>query len=365
MSESFKLQIDSKNKAYEVHIGRTLLNALENSGDCIRIVDESLITLYPWLSNPNNIPICALEKFKTINSASIIIEKMRSLGANRDTKVIAIGGGIVQDLATFAASTYMRGVYWDYYPTTVLGMVDSCIGGKSSLNVGRFKNIAGNYYPPSKIIIDPVFCKSLSKTQLVEGFLEAFKICFAGTDDQLRYYSEISLESNLLADEHSLTELILLSLKTKKYFIETDEFDQGIRLNLNFGHTFGHAIESASKYSISHGIAVGLGMLMASHVSKIIFNFPIRPERISILEGNILRLLKEVPHLKDIFAKVIRSQFLSHFKSDKKHSNSAYVMILINANGALERVKTPISEDTERIILSAFDRIKKDIYEIQ
>jgi hypothetical protein len=106
-------------------------------------------------------------------------------------------------------------------------------------------------------------------------------------------------------------------------------------------------------------------MLMASHVSKIIFNFPIRPERISILEGNILRLLKEVPHLKDVFAKVIRSQFISHFKSDKKHSNSAYVMILINANGALERVKAPISEDTERIILSAFDHIKKDIYEIQ
>ena len=364
MSASFELAINSKNRPYVVHVGSGMLKELEHD-DSVRIVDESLILHYPWLANPKNIPVCALEKFKTINSVSIIIEKMRSLGARRDSKVVAIGGGIIQDLATFAASSYMRGIDWDYYTTTLLGMVDSCVGGKSSLNVGKFKNIAGNFYPPQKIIIDPAFCKTLGKTQIIEGLFESLKICFAGTDDEIDQFSRISLKDTLQADKKSLTDLIQLSLKTKKHFIEVDEFDQGIRLNLNFGHTFGHAIESASKYAISHGIAVGLGMLMAIHVSESFFNSSIKPKRSLGLEENLLKLLNEVPDLKIIFDKVSRRQFLTHFNSDKKHSANNYVMILINAEGMLERVKAPISDVTEKIILSAFDRIKKDIYEIQ
>jgi 3-dehydroquinate synthase len=364
MSASFELTINSKNRPYVAHIGSGMLKELEHD-DCVRIVDESLITHYPWLANPKNITVCALEKFKTINSASMIIEKMRSLGARRDSKVVAIGGGIIQDLATFAASSYMRGIDWNYYPTTLLGMVDSCVGGKSSLNVGKFKNIAGNFYPPQKIIIDPVFCKTLGKAQIIEGLFESLKICFAGTDDQIDQFSRISLKDTLQADENSLTDLIQLSLKTKKHFIEVDEFDQGIRLNLNFGHTFGHAIESASKYAISHGIAVGLGMLMAIHVSEFFFNSSIKPKRASALEDHLLKLLNEVSDLKNNFEKVSRSQFITHFNSDKKHSANNYVMILINSEGVLERVKTPISDGAEKIILSAFDRMKKDIYEIQ
>jgi 3-dehydroquinate synthase len=365
MSESFELAINSKSRPYVVHIGSGMLKELEQDSDCVRIIDESLIKHYPWLAHPKNIAITAQEKFKTVNCASTIIEKMRFLGARRDTKILAIGGGIIQDLSTFAASSYMRGVDWDYYPTTLLGMVDSCIGGKSSLNVGKFKNIAGNFYPPQKIIINPVFCKTLGKPQLVEGLFESLKICFAGTTDQIDQYSGLSLKNNLQAQDDSLTDLILLSLKTKKHFIETDEFDQGIRLTLNFGHTFGHAIESASKYAISHGIAVGIGMLMAIHVSAILLNISTTNKRFISLEESLLKLLNEVPDLNALFSKVSRRQFLTHFKSDKKHSADAYVMILINSAGFLERVKAPMSEDTEKIILSAFDRIKKDIYEIQ
>jgi 3-dehydroquinate synthase len=364
MPASFELAINSKNGPYVVHVGSGMLKELEND-DCLRIVDESLITHYPWLENPKNITVCALEKYKTINSASIIIEKMRSFGARRDSKVVAIGGGIIQDLATFSASSYMRGIDWNYYPTTLLGMVDSCVGGKSSLNVGKFKNIAGNFFPPQKIVIDPVFCKTLGKTQIVEGLFECLKICFAGTDDQIDQFSSIALKDTLQADEIALTELVKLSLKTKKHFIEVDEFDLGIRLNLNFGHTFGHAIESASKYAISHGIAVGLGMLMAIRVSEVFFNSSPPPKRTLSLEENLLKLLDEVADLKNLFDTVSRRQFLTHFNSDKKHSANHYVMILINAEGNLERFKAPISQATEKVILSAFDRIKRDIYEIQ
>ncbi len=160
MSVSFDIQ--SSNKIYKVAIREDLLtkNLFEASNDLI-IIDAHVLDLYPTLHAKNLIPIPALESSKTLDTVSYVIEQLRSKGAHRKSHLIAIGGGIIQDIATLVASLYMRGISWSYYPTTLLGMVDSCIGGKSSINVGKYKNIAGNFYPPQVITIEPHFCNTL------------------------------------------------------------------------------------------------------------------------------------------------------------------------------------------------------------
>jgi 3-dehydroquinate synthase len=137
---------------------------------------------------PDHTPIFleATETEKSLDRAPALIETMRSRGANRGTLLVAIGGGVIQDIAAFAASVYMRGLSWSYIPTTVLAMVDSCIGGKSSINVGPYKNLVGTFHPPSHIYIDPSLAETLPRDQFASGLIEAAKICFAAPNPSRR-----------------------------------------------------------------------------------------------------------------------------------------------------------------------------------
>ena len=186
---------------------------------------------------------------------------MRELGANRATHLIAIGGGVIQDIVTFCASVYMRGLRWTYMPTTFLSMADSCIGGKSSINVMGYKNLVGNFYPPSQVLIDVDFVDTLDAEKVVGGLFEAAKICYARSYGEFAAYLAEHPASKMSLDVAHV--VIVRALRTKKWFIEIDEFDKKERLLLNFGHTFGHAIEAGGDFSVPHGIAVGLGMLVA------------------------------------------------------------------------------------------------------
>ena len=223
MSVSF--EINSSSKSYQVEIGRgQLKSGLYAPKQNFVLVDELVLELYPYLDTDFLIVIPAVEESKSLATVAYVIEKLRLLGANRNSHLIAIGGGIIQDIATFTASIFMRGISWSYYPTTLLGMVDSCIGGKSSINVGQFKNIAGNFYPPERILIDTDFCETLKQQELISGLCEAVKICFASRDEVLTKYLSFT-ESNGLVNEANLPDIINLSLMTKKKFIEEDEFD--------------------------------------------------------------------------------------------------------------------------------------------
>ena len=173
MSVIFK--VDSSSGAYQILIGSGLQRIVAKE-NCFLIVDELLSGLWTNLISKNAFFVQAIEKNKTLETSAQIIEVMRSQGVQRSSHLEAFGGGIIQDLATITASLYMRGINWTYHPTTLVGMVDSCIGGKSSINVGRYKNIAGNFYPPKKIIIDVEFCKTLAIPEQVAGLCEAIKI---------------------------------------------------------------------------------------------------------------------------------------------------------------------------------------------
>ncbi|OIQ85896.1 2-deoxy-scyllo-inosose synthase [mine drainage metagenome] len=362
MSESFEIHSSLQN--YGIRIGTELIESIfAGDDDFVILSDAGLVRHWPQLVHPRNISIVAEEEAKTLDTVAQVIEKMRNLGANRQSRMIAIGGGIVQDIATFCASSYMRGIKWVYFPTTLLGMVDSCVGGKSSINVGQYKNIVGNYYPPREIIIDTNFCRSLPLTQKVAGQCEAAKICFAHRGDAFDRYLALASAPDLF-DEAVLGKVISLSLRTKKEFIEEDEFDQGVRLLLNFGHTFGHAIEGASHFAISHGVAVGLGILAALHFSVETGTAKERSPRAAALADHMKWLLRQVPNLAEDVAALSPADALFRFKSDKKHRKDQYAMILVDDEGYLVHRLIPIGADSELRIIRAFEAMKKEYDEV-
>jgi 3-dehydroquinate synthase len=360
---SVLFEINSSIKSYQVEIlAGCLHHELARPDQSFVLIDEYLLKLYPSINAENGIAIPATEESKTLDTVGSVIENLRTLGANRDGHLVAIGGGVIQDVATFSASTYMRGIPWTYYPTTLLGMVDSCVGGKSSINVGQYKNIAGNFYPPEKIIIHTDFCNTLPRSEVIAGLCEAVKICFADTDtafDQYLTLTEVvgSIHQDVLA------EIIELTLRTKKKFIEEDEFDQGVRLLLNFGHTFGHAIEAASHFSITHGVAVGVGMLVAIDMSEKINPQSIGNPRVQALFNYVRQLLNGVTSLAEDLAKLSSEEALNKFKSDKKHRQHEYAIIVPDANGYLCRQFIPINDHSNELVKSSFEYIKA-VYEV-
>ncbi len=361
---SVMFDIHSSSGTYQVCIGSGLqkTDTKENS---FFVVDEVVAQLWKNSIPEHAFSVLATEQNKTLATSAQMIEAMRAQGAQRNTLLEAFGGGIIQDLATITASLYMRGVDWIYHPTTLLGMVDSCIGGKSSINVGPYKNIAGNFYPPKKIIIDVDFCKTLTLPEQVAGLCEAVKICYAATSDSFDLYLKNFSNCSLPLSSEKLLELVELSLLTKKSFIEDDEFDRGPRLLLNFGHTFGHAIEAATNFSITHGVSVGMGMLAEIRMGMILNKRSELPERAKYLEAYIRGLFMNIPDMVSTIRNLDVALALEAFKSDKKHINGAYVIVISDELGYLKRIQIPASDEINRAITGIFEWLQKDgLYEI-
>ena len=178
-------------------------------------------------------------------------------GFTRTDCVVAVGGGVVGDLAGFVASTYMRGVDFYNVPTTLLSQVDSSIGGKTAINFGGIKNIIGSFYQPKRVLIDPETLKTLPSRQISNGFAEIIKMA-VNFDEELFE----TLENDDIQSDKKLDDIIARALKIKKHVVETDEKEQGLRRVLNFGHTIGHGIEYQQDLSgLYHGECVAIGML--------------------------------------------------------------------------------------------------------
>lgn len=352
MPESFS--INSSSGIYQVKIGKGLINDLiKKNQDNIFLIDSKL---EKFLGNDCKkiILIDAIEESKSLESIPKILLNLKKLGANRKTHLIAIGGGVIQDIATFVASIFMRGISWSYLPSTLLGMVDSCIGGKSSINLKGYKNLIGNFYPPKDILIDLVFIKSLEPDQIIGGLLEAVKICYAkGSKEFLNY---INIDPKFPLTISKAQNIIFLSLKTKKWFIEKDEFDQKERLLLNYGHTFGHALEGATNFAISHGVAVGIGMIVANIFSLKMNNYKKNElTQINALTDHIIKLLgKNLINVSKKMPEIFIKDIIEKFDSDKKHISGFYRVIIPNKKGALYLSEYPINLETKKIILHSY-----------
>jgi 3-dehydroquinate synthase len=214
------------------------------------------------LTDSFGIYIDGSEENKQLSVCESILIEMNDMGLTRADNLLAIGGGSVQDIATLVSSLYMRGISWTYMPTTLMAMMDSCIGGKSAINAGDRKNLVGNFYPPRSVTIDTKFIETLTTSDLINGLSEAVKICFAHSENNFNMF--LSHDSALTpGNNRSTADLIYLVLESKRWFVEIDEFDKKERQLLNFGHTFAHALESATSYKIPHGTAVAVGMVAA------------------------------------------------------------------------------------------------------
>jgi 3-dehydroquinate synthase len=359
MQESFDVVASSG--SYRVVIGLDLLSALlADKPDAIFIVDDALEARLP-ASATRRIVIHANETAKSLEHMADIVIKLRELGANRNTHVIAIGGGVVQDIATFATSIYMRGVSWTYMPSTLLSMTDSCIGGKSSINVLGYKNLIGNFYPPSDVYVDVNFAKTLTTEMIVGGLFEAGKICYAHGAESFASYLSHSPSAQISVE--AIRDIIALALETKKWFIETDEFDQNERLLLNFGHTFGHAIEAGTDFAVSHGVAVGAGMIVAVEYARKQGWLSLTGQaRTTALVEHVLAMLgighQPIAATPDHFD---LDRILEKFNNDKKHGSNAYRMICPQGDGGLEIVSADKNEATRANIATAFTAAFKQL----
>ena len=316
---------------YKVKFIEDARNVLKNEirdGDVI-IIDNKVKDLYPDLlkymnNNTSIIGLDAREDQKSYEGLVTIIQELINSGFRKNHRLIGIGGGIIQDITAFTASIMYRGVSWIFFPTTLLAQGDSCIGSKTSINFGEFKNQIGGFYPPNKIFINLSFLDTLSPEDLQSGLGEmSHYFVVAGGNDFKEYKQDYDIA---LTDNKVLAKMISDSLIIKKSYIEIDEFDQKERQVFNYGHSFGHAIESLTNYAVPHGIAVSFGMDMANFISvkKKYITMQIRYEIRELLEK-----IWSGYDLKDIDVE----KFTLALSKDKKNVGDELRLILCKGYG--------------------------------
>lgn len=323
MENQYSIQVQSSQFQYKIEIGSRLVGERIQAGSIV-ITDERFLPIFKGLTD-RVISIKPTENTKNIDTAKTILTQMVEMRVDRESELIAVGGGVIQDLSTFVAANYMRGIKWGYFPTSLMAMLDSCIGGKSSLNVSHYKNLIGNFYPPSQVIIDLDFIRTLSPIDIGAGMLEGIKICYArNVDSYLEFKS--NLNSLTQGDDSKFRDIIFTSLSAKKWFVEEDEKDTAERRLLNFGHTFGHALESSTDFLIPHGLAVGMGIKAASIFAN---DFQEQDEILRDLLEEVNEILTRsgfnFESLSNAFDK---RKFETSFSQDKKHNAQNFRMIL-------------------------------------
>jgi 3-dehydroquinate synthase len=209
------------------------------------------------------------EASKTLSTIENLCRELRSLGADRKSLVISLGGGVTNDIVGFVAATYMRGVDWITIPTTVVAQADASIGGKTGVNLGGYKNMVGNFHMPKAVLINHKYLKTLAKEYLVEGLGEIIKMGFIYDKRILDYLDK--LKPGKIEGE-ALQKAIELAATAKIKIVEKDAFEGGQRKLVNFGHTIGHAVETTSLWSdqpLKHGEAVSVGIIAETYLSEL------------------------------------------------------------------------------------------------
>jgi 3-dehydroquinate synthase len=275
------LAVDLGHSRYPIAIGSGLLGSREilstqvPGNDLLAVTDATVARLYlPKLRlglEGRRLSDCILpggEQTKTLETASRVFDALVAHKLNRDAVILALGGGVVGDIAGFAAACYQRGIGYVQIPTTLLAQVDSSVGGKTGVNHTGGKNLIGAFHQPLAVIADTDTLATLPDRELSAGLAEVIKYGCIRDSDFFRWL-ETNMDKLRARDPEALTHAIARSCAIKAEVVAEDERELGLRAILNFGHTFGHAIEAATAYeAYLHGEAVGLGMLMAADLSR-------------------------------------------------------------------------------------------------
>jgi 3-dehydroquinate synthase len=294
-------------------------------------IDSNVNKEYPVFSdsfdNDKVFVIEATEENKTLEYCQNILKELIQKGIKKNHTIVAVGGGIVQDITAFTSSVLYRGIQWKFFPTTLLAQADSCIGSKSSINFGGAKNLLGTFYPPSQIYCCVELLKTLKQDDIKSGIGEILHYYLV--DGTPNIHNLMDSYEDILNDYTLINPHICESLSIKKRMIERDEFDESERRIFNYGHTFGHAIESLTNYEISHGRAVSLGMDIANYISASLgfIKWDLYDKIHKIIKKNI-------PSYNMNIAKV--EEYFSILSKDKKNIDNSITCILLNDIGDAE-----------------------------
>lgn len=342
VSAEFDLTVQSHRGPYVARFTSEPFTALreQTAGRSHVLCDSKVFSLYEApmkiaLDAAAPILIDATEDEKSLEAMPRHVAALLQRGVRRGDVLVAVGGGIIQDIVCFLAATLLRGVEWRFFPTTLLAQADSCIGSKSSINAAGAKNILGTFTPPSSVLISTSFLLTLDERDVRSGVGEMLKVhAIAGPEAFARIAGDYD---SLFAEPSVMEHYIRASLEIKRGVIELDEFDKGPRNVMNYGHTFGHAIESATDFAIPHGIAVTIGMDMANFVSARLGRAPqaIFERTHQTLKRNYSGFeAHEVPF----------DRFLSAIAKDKKNTATQLGVILPDAAGKIERIFVSVDD---------------------
>jgi 3-dehydroquinate synthase len=352
------LHVELGERSYPIYIGRDLFSdsdllARHVHGNQVAIIsNETVAPLYvervrdalPQKTKISEIVLPDGEQYKTMDTMALIFDRLLEQGHNRSTTLIAVGGGVVGDMAGFAAASYQRGVNFIQVPTTLLSQVDSSVGGKTGVNHPLGKNMIGAFYQPQAVLIDIDTLHSLPARELAAGLAEVIKYGLIGDEAFYRWLQEHLPQLQAL-EEGPLTEAIERSCANKARVVAADERETGIRAILNFGHTFGHAIETSQGYGEwLHGEAVAAGMMLALRLSVQLGKLP--AGEVVILESLLqqLRLPVQPP------ASMGADEFLTLMQRDKKVIDGQLRLVLLQAIGSAETSDQIASRDIVELL---------------
>lgn len=354
------LEVVSSSGRYRVDavdtVGEAISLALASKpGGAFVLADATVVALHPdafrQVADANRLLVIeATEEAKSYATLEPIIESLIQGGIKRNSTLVVVGGGVLQDIGCFIASVLFRGISWSLVPSTLLAQCDSCIGSKSSINVGRFKNQLGTFHAPMQVYLVFDLLRTLPRDEIRSGMGEIIKLhLVAGEDELARLKTHLA---HYEATGEGLDQLVWDALRIKKGFIEQDEFDTGRRNLLNYGHTFGHAYESATQYGIPHGIAVSLGISTATFFS----------ERLALVPAGaadaIDALLKPWYQPYDrVLREADRQAVFAAMKLDKKNTGSSVTCILTRGPGLMEKVPLDANEQVFELLNRYYERI--------
>jgi 3-dehydroquinate synthase len=333
------------NNSYDIIIGKDILNEIpsdlkkKNIGNKYLIITDSnikklfgnkLLTLMKKAGlYANLISFKAGEQNKNLEVFKTLIEQVHSLKLDRKSAIIALGGGVVGDIAGFVATCYMRGINYIQIPTSLLAMVDSSIGGKVAVDLKTGKNIVGNFHQPKKVYIDVSLLNNLPKRELINGLSEIIKHALI-RDNALFSFINNNLNKILSKDEQILIKLIKKNCEIKARIVEKDEKESNLRKLVNYGHTIGHALETLTNYKkYSHGEAIAIGMIVEGLIANKI-GFLSKKELTK--QNNLIKkagLPTKIPNINT-------NQLIKELKKDKKVVGGKIEFVLLKSIGTAE-----------------------------
>ncbi|MCB0743014.1 MAG: 3-dehydroquinate synthase [Ignavibacteriae bacterium] len=357
-----KIKINIPNYEYNVYLGNNIFNEIlkllkkeNHTGNYLIVVDKKVSRLYSNLIDTtfaaakNKVKKVILESTEKNKSYSAIQKIHSALIKNnygRDSVIIAIGGGIIGDVAGFAASTYMRGVKYIQVPTTLLASVDSSVGGKTGINFDNTKNIIGSFYQPKLVLIDTNFFKTLPKEEQLCGLGEIIKYAFLINENFFTLVKN-NLDKILANEPKVIEKVIIESVKFKGSVVTSDEKEQGVRKILNLGHTFAHAFEVQQDHKLKHGQAVIVGITCALYLSN---KINLVNEKDFSVYLNLLTQFSNKIKLAKVDKKVINHIM----QRDKKNRDNQIKLVLLSKVGT---ILTDINVDNSLINQSISEAI--------